>query len=152
MLSVLIFFAEIATFAPFLAPANVLALISLSGVSGLILNTFLVGYVAYVTTHTVFRVRLYKSYALHRGHSSGSSLLFTAINLARVSYPLCYNYLQMAALPPSAFLDFFGEVTLHHGITVIFPFLMLVFAALNIFDVFEKAMGCIGLSSFAFDA
>jgi hypothetical protein len=29
---------------------------------------------------------------------------------------------------------------------------MLVFAALNIFDVFEKAMGCIGLSSFAFDA
>jgi len=29
---------------------------------------------------------------------------------------------------------------------------MLISAALNIFDVFERVMGCIGLSSFAFDA
>lgn len=108
----LIFFAEVATFASFLSPANVLALLSFTGVAGLIVNTVLAGYVAYVMTHTIFRIRIYRVFALHRGHSSASSLLFTAINLARVSYPLCFNYLQLTGLPQSAFLRFFGEATL----------------------------------------
>jgi CBS domain containing-hemolysin-like protein len=152
LLSLLVFFAELATFAPFLEPANLLALLSRSGIAGLVLNTCLAGYVAYVITHTVFRIRIYKAFALHRGHSSASSLLFTAINLARVSYPLCFNYLQMAGLPDSAFLRFFGELTLHRGIFLVFPLLMLLFAGLNLFDVFEKVIGCLGLGSFAFDA
>lgn len=112
LLSILIFFAEVATFASFLGPANLLALLSFSGIAGLIVNTLLTVYVAYVMTHTIFRIKVYKIFSLHRGHSSASSLLFTAINLARVSYPLCFNYLQMTGLPRSAFLQFFGEVTL----------------------------------------
>lgn len=108
LLSALIFFAEIATFATFLDRANLLALLSLTGTPGLIFNTLLTAYIAYVVTHTIFRVKIYKVYALHRGHSSASSLLFTAINLSRISYPLCYNYLQITNLPQSAFLSFFG--------------------------------------------
>jgi hypothetical protein len=148
LVSVLIFFAEVATFATFLGPANLLALVSLSGTAGLVLNTCLAVYVAYVMTHTIFRIKVF---ALHRGHSSASSMLFTAINLARVSYPLCFNYLQLTGLPPSAFLRFFGEVTLEQGIMVFFPILMLVFAAFNLFDVYDKVMGCLGFGSFAFD-
>lgn len=114
ILSVFIFFAELATFAKFLAPANLLAVLMGNGSGGLALmaNTLLTAYIGYIVTHTIFRVRVYKVFALHRGHSSASSLLFTAINLARVSYPLCYNYLQITGLPPASFLDFFGEVTL----------------------------------------
>lgn len=112
ILSVLIFFAEVATFASFLTPANVLALIGLSGVAGLVVNALLTGYIAFVVTHTIFRIKVYKVFLLHRGHSSASSLLFTSINLARISYPLCYNYLQITNLPPTAFLTFFGEVNL----------------------------------------
>ncbi len=151
LLSLLVVFAEIATFLTFLAPANLLALLSLSGIAGLVLNSFLVAYIGYVVAHTVFRVRVYKVFALHRGHSSASSLLFSAINLARVSYPLCYNYLQIAGLPDSAFLSFFGEVTLQRGVMLIFPVLLLIFAGLNVFSVFEKVLGWLGLGSWAFD-
>lgn len=113
VLALLIFFAELATFAKFLAPANVLAVAAAgAGEGGLLLNACLAGYVGWLVTQTIFRIKVYKVFALHRGHSSASSLLFTAINLARVSYPLCYNYLQITGLPRAAFLDFFGEVTL----------------------------------------
>lgn len=122
-----------------------------SGGAGLLVNTLLTGYVGYIVTHTIFRVRVYKVFALHRGHSSASSLLFTAINLARVSYPLCYNYLQITGLPPASFLDFFGDVTLSAEIMVIFPILMLVFAGFNLCNLYDKIMGYLGLSSYAFD-
>lgn len=107
-ISVLIFFAELVTFASFLAPANLLALVSFGGTPGLVINTCLTAYIAYIMTHTICRIKIYKVFELHRGHSSASSLLFTAINLSRVCYPLCYNYLQITGLPNSAFLNFFG--------------------------------------------
>jgi hypothetical protein len=95
-----------------LTPANVLALISFGGVPGLIINTILTAYIAFIITHTIFRVKIYKTFSLHRGHSSASSFLFTSINLSRICYPLCYNYLQITDLPQTAFLSFFGEVNL----------------------------------------
>ena len=151
-LSALIFFAELSTFAVFLSPANVLSLVmGSSGAFGLFLNTLLTAYIAYIVTHTIFRIKVYKVFALHRGHSSASSLLFTAINLARVSYPLCYNYLQITGLPRSAFLSFFGEVNLSPEVMVVFPILMLVFAVFNLFDLYDKIMGYLGLGSYAFD-
>jgi hypothetical protein len=151
-LSALIFFAELSTFAVFLAPANILSLLmGSSGAFGLFLNTCLTTYIAYIVTHTIFRVKVYKVFALHRGHSSASSLLFTAINLARVSYPLCYNYLQITGSPQSAFLSFFGEVNLSPELMVVFPILMLVFAFFNLFDLYDKIMGYLGLGSYAFD-
>jgi hypothetical protein len=151
VLSILIFFAELATFAQFLAPANVLALVSYGGTTGWVINTLLTAYVAYIVTHTIFRVKVYKVFSLHRGHSSASSLLFTAINLSRVCYPLCYNYLQITGLPESSFLQFFGEVTIRAEIMIIFPILMLTFAVFNIFNLYDKIMGYLGFGSYAFD-
>lgn len=152
ILSALIFFAELATFARFLAPANLLAVVMVSsGWGGLFLNTCLTAYVAYIVTHTIFRIKVYKVFSLHRGHSSASSLLFTAINLARVAYPLCYNYLQITGLPPAAFLAFFGEVTISPEVMVVFPILMLTFAVFNLCDLYDKIMGYLGLGSYAFD-
>jgi hypothetical protein len=71
-------------------------------------NVLLTAYVAYVVGNSIFRIKVYKIFALHKGHSSASSLLFTAINLSRVCYPLCFNYLQIIDSPNSSFLDFFG--------------------------------------------
>jgi hypothetical protein len=147
----LIFFAELATFATFLHPLNLLALISFTGIPGLVLNTLFAAYIAYVVVHTIFRVKVYKVYALHRGHSSASSLLFTAINLSRISYPLCYNYLQITNLPKASFLSFFGEINLGGKIAIVFPILMLIFGVCNLFDVYDKVMGYLGLGSYAFD-
>ena len=71
-------------------------------------NVALTIYVAYIVGNAIFRVKVYKIFALHKGHSSASSLLFTAINLSRVCYPLCFNYLQIISTPDSSFLNFFG--------------------------------------------
>ena len=76
----------------------------LSGNVGLAINILLTIYVAYIVTHTIFRIKIYKVFSLHRGHSTASSLIFTSINLARVSYPLCFNYLQITGMPKSSFL------------------------------------------------
>jgi hypothetical protein len=110
--SVLIFFAELATFATFLSPINVLSLMSWGSEVAFTFNTCLTVYVAYIVSHTIFRIKIYKVFSLHKGHSTASSLLFTAINLARVCYPLCYNVLQITNMPNSSFLTFFGEVTI----------------------------------------
>jgi hypothetical protein len=110
--SSVIFLAQLSTFAKFLAPVNLLSLISWGGEAGLFINSLMIGYVAYVVANTIFRIKIYKIFALHRGHSSASSLLFTAINLSRVCYPLCYNYLQITGMPTASFLDFFGEVNI----------------------------------------
>lgn len=108
VLSTFIFFAELSTFASFLAPLNVLGLMGWGGPVAYGFNVFLTGYMAYVVANSVFRIKVYKIFSLHKGHSTASSLLFTAINLSRVCYPLCFNYLQITNEPESAFLRFFG--------------------------------------------
>lgn len=116
-----------------------------------IFNTCLTAYIAYIVTNTIFRIKIYKIFALHKGHSTASSLLFTAINLSRICYPLCYNYLQITNMPSSSFLHFFGEVTIREEYTIIFPILMLAFAFFNMFDIYDTIMGYLGLGSYAFD-
>ncbi len=108
LMAAFLFFAELASFASFLQPANLLRLLGWSGIASYVLNVLLTAYVAHSVANSIFRIKVYKVFALHRGHSSASSLLFTAINLSRVCYPLCFNYLQIINTPPSSFLNFFG--------------------------------------------
>lgn len=150
-ISILIFFAELATFATFLAPVNPLGVLGWGGTAAYLGNLLLTAYIAYLVTHTIFRIKVYKIFALYKKNSSASSLLFTAINLSRVCYPLCYNYLQVTGMPASIFLPFFGEVTIRRELAIIFPILMLLFALLNLFDCYHKALGYLGLGSYAFD-
>lgn len=61
-------------------------------------NCVMMVYVVYVVTHTIFRVKIYRVFELHKGHSTAASLLFTSMNMSRISYPLCYNYLQLTSI------------------------------------------------------
>ena len=115
------------------------------------MNCLLTFYIVYIVSQTVFRIKLYKVFALHKKHSTASSLAFASINLARIAYPLCYNYLQITLMPQSSFLDFFGEVNLNSKYSFIFPLLMIIFGVFNLLDIYDKIMGYLGLSSYAFD-
>ena len=108
-------------------------------------------YIAYLVTHSIFKIKVYKIFALYKGHSTASSLLFTSINLSRVCYPLCYNYEQITDFSPSGFLNFFGSVTIPQQYTIIFPILMIVFGLFNAFDIYDKVAGYLGMASYAFD-
>lgn len=150
-ISCLIFFAELSTFATFLSPINLLGLMGWGGQVAYFLNLFLSIYIAQMVVSSVFRVKVYKIFALHKKHSTASSLLFSAINLSRICYPLCFNYEQITNLPDSAFLGFFGEVNINPRFAIVFPILMLLFAFFNIFDFYDRVAGYLGLSSWAFD-
>lgn len=151
VVSVLIFLAETSTFIWVFEYVNVLSLINWASPASYVLNCLLTCYIVYIVTHTVFRIKLYRVFSLHRKHSSSSSLTFTAINLARICYPLCFNYLQITHIKTAAFLTFFGDMNLHSNLVFIFPLLMLVFGLFNLLDIYDTIMGYLGLGSYAFD-
>jgi hypothetical protein len=90
-------------------------------------------------------------FSLHKKHSSSSSLTFTAINMARICYPLCFNYLQITHIQNVAFISFFGTMNIHEKIAFIFPIIMIVFGIFNLVDVYDTIMGYLGFGSLAFD-
>lgn len=151
LVSLLIFIAEVSTFIPLFEYINVLSLINWASPASYIMNCLFLFYIVYIVTHTVFRIKLYRVFSLHKKHSSSSSLIFTAINLARICYPLCYNYLQITHIGDSAFLTFFGDLNFNSKYVFIFPILMILFALFNVLDIYDTIMGYLGLGSYAFD-
>lgn len=151
-LSLLVFLAELSTFVPAVTVVNVPFQINGVRVPALVycLNTALLLYVVYVVSHAVFEMKVFGLYSLHPRHSTAASLLFASVNLSRVSYPICYNYLQLTGLPRTAFLSFFGEVNLGEADAFIFPVLLLAFALFNVFDLYDRVMTCFGLGNYAF--
>lgn len=152
LLSLVVFVGELSTFIPPMEVANVLYYLNEipSPPVVYILNSLLLLYIVYIITHSVFEMKVFGLYSLHRHHSTAASLLFTSVNLSRVSYPLCYNYLQITGMPRSAFLDFFGEISIGEHNTYIFPVLLIVFAIFNLLDIYDRIMTCFGLGNFAF--
>lgn len=128
-----------------------LSLIDWGSPASYIMNCLLTFYIVYIVTHTIFRIKLYRVFSLHKKHSSSSSLIFTAINLARICYPLCYNYLQITHIKNVAFLTFFGDRNFDTKYVFVFPIIMIVFAIFNLFDIYDTVMGYLGLGSYAFD-
>lgn len=108
-ISTIIFIGEISSFVPVFEKANLLIYVdkAKSPVS-YVLNSCLLLYMTYIITHSVFEMNVFGLFNLHKRHSTAASLLFMAINIARISYPLCYNYLQITGMPDIAFLSFFG--------------------------------------------
>lgn len=151
LLSVIIFWGEFSIFISIFSYINVLRLIDWGSPAAYILNCLLVFYIAYIVTHTVFRLKVYKMFSLHKRHSSSSSLAFTAINLARISFPLCYNYLQITDIKEAQFLVFFGDITFNTKYAFVFPVIMILFALFNILDVYDSIMGFFGVGMYAFD-
>ena len=95
-------------------------------------------------------MNIFGLFNLHKRHSTAASMLFMAINLARISYPLCYNYLQITGMPEIAFLEFFGEIQIGEKNAYIFPILLIVFGVFNLLSIYDRVMGCLGLGRFAF--
>lgn len=148
----LIFWAEICTFVSVFTTVNVFGYINKApAVIAYFINLTLIIYVSYIITHTVFRIKVFHKFALHKNNSSSASLCFTCINLSRIAFPLCYNYSQITNMPKSAFLKFFGVISISEEFSFIFPIIMIVFALLNVFNVYSTILGYLGYESYAFD-
>lgn len=150
-ISLLVFIAETSVFIPIFEYINVLRLVNWASPASYVLNFFFISYIVFIVTHTVFRIKIYHVFSLHKKHSSSSSLIFSSINLARVCYPLCYNYLSMTHINHAGFLTFFGDMDLSTSVMWIFPMLMIVFGVFNLINIYDTIMGYLGLGTFDFD-
>jgi hypothetical protein len=71
--------------------------------------------------------------------------------MSRISYPLCYNYLQLTSIQKAEFIDFLGTVSIPTDLMYVFPIIMLLFGIFNILDLYDTILGYLGLGSYAFD-
>lgn len=75
-------------------------------------------------------------------------------NFARVSAPLCFNFLNMIKVQNTAFNKVMGEINIvpifGSGFTSVFPIILIVLCLFNIYDVYGKFLSYLGLKQFQF--
>ncbi len=157
-LAVIVIIAEVSIFVPVVQRANPVA-IALSGEhSFLEVNIVSLGLLCYICVcvySSLFEVKLAGYYGLYPGHQTdGPSLLFSAINCTRVTYAICYNFLQLGAVKQSAFTSLMGQVDIFPvfgaNFRYVFPVLLLVLVLMNGLDLYSKILVRLGLTRFVF--
>lgn len=103
----------------------------------------------------LFRLKLKGRYGLYKNnHTDPGNLCWSSFIMARLTPPLCYNFLMFIKVDESIFNEVYGILNLvpilGKGFSVFFPSLLVVFALLNYFNVFSRIMGWFGLSQYTF--
>lgn len=88
------------------------------------------------------------------------SLLYSANFLTKLAAPLCFNFLKIIHLDGTAFHKMIGNTTASNSEAAIpligddfqkvFPATLVVLCLCNVFDVWSKAMVCMGMEDFTF--
>eukprot|EP01016_Furgasonia_blochmanni_P050326 TRINITY_DN7766_c0_g1_i3.p2 TRINITY_DN7766_c0_g1~~TRINITY_DN7766_c0_g1_i3.p2 ORF type:complete len:188 (-),score=52.49 TRINITY_DN7766_c0_g1_i3:221-784(-) len=95
-------------------------------------------------------------YGLYYHHLTDSpSLIFAAINFARVTAPICFNFLAMLNVNKiTSFNEAFGSLELlpvfGDKFPTFFPLALILLILCNIFDVYGKILNMLGLNQFIF--
>ena len=103
----------------------------------------------------LFRLKLKGKYGLYKNnHTDPGNLCWGSFIMARLTPPLCYNFLMFIKIKESIFNEVYGILNLvpilGKAFSVFFPSLLVVFALLNYFNIFARIMGWFGLSQYAF--
>ena len=112
-------------------------------------------YILTCADFALFKLKLTGFYGLY-GHNQTdpSNLAWSAYFLARISAPLCYNFLLFIKVKGTMFCEVMGVIdlvpVLGQNFTLYFPLVLIVFCAMNLFKVYSKLMGLVGLSQFNF--
>jgi hypothetical protein len=85
-----------------------------------------------------------------------SNLAWSAYFLTRLITPLCYNYLLLIKVTDTAFNEVMGVINLVPVIgqqfAIFFPLLIIIFVALNLFNVYDKILAMLGLQAYSFSS
>lgn len=112
-------------------------------------------YMAFGVFYGMFKVKIWTIYGIYPNKSTdSSSLLWSAINFSRVSAPLCCNFLSMVGTKQSAFQSVIGNIDkvpiFGSSFTQIFPFLIIILAILNYYDLITRFLNFLGATDFLF--
>lgn len=160
-LALVLIIAEVSIFVPAVRKANPLALIlagaGQSFVAVNLASLLLLLYICYCVFSSLFEIKLAGYYGLYGSQQTdGPSLLFSALNCTRVTFALCYNFLQLSGVASSAFTTLMGQVDIFPvfgaNFRYVIPILLLVLIAMNSLDLYSKLLSRLGLKQFVFAA
>ncbi len=103
---------------------------------------------------SLFRLKVFNIYALvPNHHTDGGSLLFVAAYLCRLTFPLCYNFLNIVTdQDDTNFVQIMGKVDLVPLLGATFnkfvPLMIAVICLITAFQLHTKVLGACGLISY----
>lgn len=115
------------------------------------------GYMVFTTFWSIFKLKIMAWRGLYWNHNTDTvSLLWYASQLAGLATPLGYHFLLLSRVRHTQFEDFMGQM---QDVPVLgmelfikgFPVLVGLLCLCNIFDVYSRAVRCLGLSFLEFD-
>lgn len=114
------------------------------------------GYILLCTHSSLFYLKLQGFYGLYpHNMTDASNLAWSASFLAKITAPLCYNFLKFIKVSGTQFNTVMKVVNLvpvlGEQFVQFFPSLLIVLVALNYFNAFGKLMKSMGLSQFSFN-
>ncbi|CAD8058048.1 unnamed protein product [Paramecium sonneborni] len=117
----------------------------------------LLTYMMFCVYYGLFQLKISGLISFNKKHNTDApSLMFGSVNFGRVSFPLCYNFLQMTASldKSNQFFNFFKRLDEFSGFDSIFriilPIMLIIMSLFNFFNIGDKVMRAIGLGQFAF--
>ena len=120
-----------------------------------LLCIFPLAYIILCTYFGLFNLKLSGWYGLYpKNHTDSSNLVWSAFFLARLSAPLCYNFLLFLKIKNTVYSQVMKTIDLvplvGSQFTLFFPFLVIVFCGLNLFNVYGRLMSGLGMSNLSF--
>jgi hypothetical protein len=109
-------------------------------------------YIILCTYFGLFNLKLSGWYGLYgNNHTDPSNLVWSAFFIARLTAPLCLNFLLFLKVKNTVYSEYMQVIDVvplvGSKFATFFPLLLLVFAFLNFFQVYGKFMSALGMDS-----
>ncbi|CAD8085596.1 unnamed protein product [Paramecium primaurelia] len=113
-------------------------------------------YMMFCTYYGLFAMKISGLISFNKHHHTDApSLMFGSINFARVSFPLCFNFIQITDIledQATSFSETVGnlaESLFVQSYKTILPLMLLIMCFFNLFNIGDKLMRTIGLGQYA---
>jgi len=121
------------------------------GFAGQVIASCWILYMCAAALSSLTEVKVWRGRALVRRNTHGESAMWYAMQVAKLSVPLSFNFitlLEKDVYEPTVFFKFLGELimltTFGEWFNTLFPTLILIPVCLTLFNVYGKIKNCIG--------
>ncbi|KAJ3156197.1 hypothetical protein HDU86_003960 [Geranomyces michiganensis] len=117
-----------------------------------------VGFILYMCTcaySTLFKIKFMDYYLVPEHHTDEGSLMFIGSYLCKLTFPLCYNFLNMVEDEKSVFIQYQGKAVsltpiLGDGYNKWLPEIVLIFAAITLFNLHGRILRLFKVQHFSY--
>jgi hypothetical protein len=108
----------------------------------------ILAYMCSCCVFSLFRVKIFGMFSLNKRHTDVPSLAFIAAYMCRLTFPLCYNFMNIIQDDQTQFSEFMGQMDMNSvldGFQLYVPILISVIIILNLFSIPSKIGKCCGV-------